>query len=265
MGDTDRVRQRTMFAEERRVAIYNRVQMEGKVAVEDLVEAFGVSAATVRQDLARLEEQGLVRRTHGGAILRSATLFEPTYAARQVIRLEEKRSIAVAAAEEVREGDTLLLDAGTTAHELALVLRRMTSLTVVTNSLANALVLMENPNIEVLLLGGTVHAGRRATLGPLAIQCLESVRVDRAFLAFNGVHPAEGFTVVDFEAAAVKRQMLARAREAIVLCDSGKVGRVAFAFAAPLTAARLLVTDTGITHAARRELEERGLPVRVAA
>lgn len=264
MGEAERVRQRALFAEERRVAIYDRLQGEGKVAVDDLVAAFGVSAATVRHDLARLEEQGLVRRTHGGAILRSATLFEPTYAARQVMRLEEKRAIAVAAAAEVREGDTLLLDAGTTAHELALVLRRMAALTVVTNSLANALVLMENPNIEVLLLGGAVHAGRRATLGPLALQCLETVSVDRAFLAFNGVHAAEGFTVVDFEAAAVKRQMLARAREAVVVCDSSKIGRVAFAFAAPLTAARLLVTDHGITHAARRELEERGLPVRVA-
>ncbi|HSV73725.1 MAG TPA: DeoR/GlpR family DNA-binding transcription regulator [Chthonomonadales bacterium] len=265
MGETERVRQRALFAEERRLSIYDRVQSEGKVAVENLVDAFGVSAATVRQDLARLEEQGLVQRTHGGAILRSTTLFEPTYAARQVIRLEEKRAIAAAAATEVREGDTLLLDAGTTTHELALALRRMSALTVVTNSLANALVLMENPNVEVLLLGGAVHAGRRATLGPLAIQCLEEVRVDRAFLAFNGVDATQGFTVVDFEAAAVKRQMLARAREAVVLCDSSKVGRVAFAFAAPLTAARLLVTDRGITHAARRELEEQGLPVRVAA
>lgn len=255
----------TLFAEERRGAILARLRETGKVTVEELCETFRVSAATVRADLARLEEQGTLRRTHGGAILRSSTLFEPPYAERQVLRLAEKRLIAREAAHLVKDGETILLDAGTTAHELALGLKDRTALTVVTNSLANVLALMDSPGVQVIVVGGALHAKRRATLGPLAASFLGQFHVDRAFMAFNGVHPVAGFTVVDFEAASVKASMMAAAAETIVLADSSKVGQIAFASAAPLSAADLLVTDPGIGEADRAAIVEKGLRVRVAS
>jgi DeoR family fructose operon transcriptional repressor len=252
------------FVEERRRAILDHLQRSGKVTVEDLAAAFRVSFATVRADLACLEAEGLLRRTHGGAILASATLYEPAYVHREVLRLPEKRAIARAAAALVRDGETLLLDAGTTTHELALLLTARQALTVVTNSLSNALALMDNTSIEVMLLGGTVNARRRATLGPLAVGFLDSFRVDRAFLAFNGVHAEAGFTVVDFEAAALKRRMSERAASTVVLADSGKIGQIAFAAALPLSAADALVTDGGIAEGDRAALTEQGLRVVVA-
>jgi DeoR family fructose operon transcriptional repressor len=254
-----------MFVEERQRAIHEMLSTQGKVTVEELAAAFRVSAPTVRNDLARLEEQGLLQRTHGGAIAASPTLYEPPYAQRQVIRQEEKRAIARAAAALVENGETVLLDAGTTTYELALLLKERHRLTVVTNSLANAQALSDSPGIDVILVGGLLQPRRKALLGPLAARFLESFHVDRAFLAFNGVHPSGGFTVTDFDAAELKRRMMAAASESIALADSGKIGQVAFAKVGPLSEAARLITDPGAPSDMVARLSETGLEVIVAS
>lgn len=257
-------RQGGLFAEERQTAILEQLRLRGKVTVEELTRAFRVSPPTIRTDLARLEEQGLLRRTHGGAIVVGNTLYEPPFAERAVLRLAEKQAIGRAAVRLVHEGETLLLDAGTTCHEIALLLREFRRLTVVTNSLATAQTLAENDGIEVILIGGTVQSRRRATLGALATRFLDPIQCDRAFVAMSGVHPESGFTVIDFDAAQVKQKMLAKAREAVVVADSSKIGQVAFACVAPLTDADLLITDAGILTDDLAALEEAGLRVLVA-
>jgi len=254
-----------LFAEERRHSILARLRVSGKVTVAELTDAFGVSAPTVRADLAHLEEQGVLRRTHGGAIRADTTLFEPPYAQRQIIRHSEKRAIARTAAGLIKDGETILLDAGTTTHEIALRLRDRSNLTVVTNSIANALALMESSSIEVIMVGGAVQPRRRATLGPLAVAFLGSFRFDRAFLAFNGVEAEAGFTVVDFDAAEVKRQMMRRAEEVVVVADSAKIGRVAFAAVGPITPGRTLITDAGVIESEVDRLRERGMTVLLAS
>jgi DeoR family transcriptional regulator, fructose operon transcriptional repressor len=264
MAKVVRVGNGIRFAEERQHAILDVLREMGKVTVEELAGVFKVSAPTVRSDLARLEEQGLLRRTHGGAIPASPTLFEPPYAQREVMRHEEKKAIARSAAELVKEGETLILDAGTTTYEIALLLRERRRLTVVTNSIANAHVLMDNPALEVVVVGGSLQAHRRAILGPLSVRFLEAFRVDRAFLAFNGVHAKSGFTVVDFDAAEVKRQMIRCAAEKVVVADSNKIGQIAFAAVGPVTDADLLITDSAIAEEDKTRLIEAGLPVHVA-
>jgi DeoR family fructose operon transcriptional repressor len=261
---TNGAEQAGMFMEERQRAILDLLARQGKVTVEDLAAAFRVSAPTIRTDLARLEEQGLLQRTHGGAIPASPTLYEPPYAQRQVIRHAEKRAIAQAAAELVANGETILLDAGTTTYELALLLKERQRLTVVTNSLANAQTLSENPGIEVIVTGGTLQARRRALLGPLAARFLESFHVDRAFLAFNGVHHQAGFTVTDFDAAELKRRMVGAATQVVAVADSGKIGQIAFAKAAELREADMLVTDSGAAPESLNAIREAGLKVVVA-
>ncbi|HZO91944.1 MAG TPA: DeoR/GlpR family DNA-binding transcription regulator [Chthonomonadaceae bacterium] len=253
-----------LFAEERQRAILEQLRQKGKVTVEELTLAFRVSPPTIRTDLTRLEEQGLLRRTHGGAIAVGNTLYEPPYSERAVLRQAEKRAIARAAVALVHEGETLLLDAGTTCYEIALRLKEFQSLTVVTNSLATAQALSENEGIQTILIGGVVQSRRRATLGALATEFLEPIQCDRAFVAFSGVHPAAGLTVIDFDAAQVKRRMLEKAKQAIAVADSSKIGQVAFARVAPLTAANLLITDTGILAEDRAALEEAGLRVLLA-
>jgi DeoR family fructose operon transcriptional repressor len=254
-----------LFMEERQRAIHELLTRLGKVTVEDLTATFGVSAPTIRNDLARLEEQGLLQRTHGGAIPASPTLFEPPYVQRQVLRQEEKQAIARAANGLVENGETVLLDAGTTTYELALLLKERPRLTVVTNSLANAQALSDNPGIDVILIGGLLQPRRRALLGPLAVRFLEAFHVDCAFLAFNGAHPTAGYTVIDFDAAELKRRMICSATRAVALADSSKIGQIAFARAAALSEASLLITDDGAPAGSIQQFREAGIEVIVAS
>ena len=235
----------TMYAEERHREILERVRRDGKASVEALAEALGVSAPTIRADLGALETRRLLRRTHGGAILPETTRYEPPYAERERARQPEKARIGAWAAARVRDHETVLLDAGTTTFEVAACLKERVGLTVVTNSLEAAWELMDAPpgRIEIVVVGGAVHAHRRATLGPLASEFLSRLHVDRVFLGVNGVSPDAGCTAVDFDAAQVKRAMIACAREVVVVADSGKLGVTAFAAICPLSAAHLLITD----------------------
>ncbi len=257
-----------MFVEERQEQILALLQREGKVMVDQLVERFSVSAPTVRADLTALEQRHLLRRTHGGAIpvtppTRNSggapAQHEPAgsnghnveatgaHAAspQQRERLEEKRRIALAAAERVKDGETILLDAGTTVLEMARGLAGRKNLTVVTNSLPAANALAESGH-SVVVLGGEYNPERRATLGPLTAEFLRDMHVDRAFIGVNGVSEEAGWTVVDFDAVQVKRVMMSKAREVVVLVDHSKLGSVAFASIGPLNAAQVLITDVPI-------------------
>jgi DeoR/GlpR family transcriptional regulator of sugar metabolism len=237
----------TLFAEERQRAVLEQLRQKGKVTVEELTHAFRVSPPTIRADLSRLEIEGLLQRTHGGAIAVGNTLYEPPYAERAVLRHSEKHAIALGAASLVNEGDTVMIDAGTTCHEIALALRQFHKLTVVTNSIASAEVLSENSGIDTILIGGIIQSRRRATLGALATQFLDQIQCDKAFVAMSGVDLNAGFTVVDFDAAQLKCKMLEKSKQAIAVADSSKIGQVCFAFVAPLSAADVFVTDFGIS------------------
>src|SRR5258708_6739419 len=197
-----------LFAEERQRSVLEQLRQKGKVTVEELTHAFRVSPPTIRADLSRLESEGLLLRTHGGAITIGSTLYEPSYAERAVLLHAEKHAIAAAAATMVHEGETVMIDAGTTCHEIALALKEFRKLTVVTNPIASAQALAENDGIETILVGGIVQPKRKATLGALASLFLDQIQCDRAFVAMSGVHVNAGFSVVDFDAAQIKRKML---------------------------------------------------------
>jgi DeoR/GlpR family transcriptional regulator of sugar metabolism len=208
----------------------------------------------------------LLRRTHGGAIAIETTLHEPPFAERERVYQAEKSRIAAAAAERVRDHETVLLDAGTTTHEIAKRLVGRVGLTVLTNSLEAAWELMRaaSGSIETILIGGVIHGRRRATLGPLATRFLEGVRVDRAFIGVNGVHPANGWTVTDFDAAQVKRAMIACARETVIVADHSKIGEATFASVGPLSLAHALITDEAVPSPLAEALAAAGVETIVA-
>lgn len=251
----------TLFAEERQRSVLEQLRQKGKVTVEELTHTFRVSPPTIRADLSRLESEGLLRRTHGGAIAVGNTLYEPPYAERAVLRQSEKHAIAAAAASLVQEGETILIDAGTTCHEIALALKDFRKLTIVTNSVASAQALADNDGIDTILIGGIVQPRRRATLGALATQFLDQIQCDRAFVAMSGVDASGGFTVTDFDAAQLKRKMMEKSKQAIAVADSSKIGQICFAFVAPLITASLFITDFGISAESRIAIEEAGLNV----
>ncbi len=253
-----------MFLEEREQAIVLRLQQYGKVTVEGLAEILGVSAPTVRGDLARLEGRGLLRRTHGGAISETRLAYEPTYAERSILNHEAKQAIARQAAQLVKEGQTVLLDAGTTCFEIARMLSYHARLTVVTNSISSAHVLAPSCGIDVVVIGGSLQLAREATLGPLACAFLNSIRCDIAFVAVNGVDEHAGYTVADFEAAALKNSMLKSSITKVVVADSSKLGKIAFASIGTLTAADLVICDPGISSTDRDMLTNAGVEVLAA-
>ncbi len=251
-----------MFVEERQQRILETLRRSGKVTVEELTDAFGVSAPTVRADLAALDTRRLLRRTHGGALPLETSLYEPPFAEREAAHHHEKRRIGRAAAALVRSGETVILDAGTTTHEIARALAETgrRDITVVTNNLPSAVLLMDAaPQITVIVVGGQTQPRRRATLGALAAKFLEPLRADRVFLGVSGVHPEAGLTAVDFDAVQTKQAMLAHAGEVIVVADSGKIGQTAFAQIAPVGVCALLLTDTDISDEDVVALSEAGI------
>ncbi len=249
----------TLFAEERQRSVLERLRQKGKVTVEELTHAFRVSPPTIRADLSRLESEGLLQRTHGGAIAVGNTLYEPTYSERAVLRQSEKHAIAAAAAGLVNDGETVMIDAGTTCHEIALALKDFRKLTVVTNSIASAEALSGNDGIDTILIGGIIQSRRRATLGALATDFLDQIQCDKAFVAMSGVDVDAGFTVVDFDAAQLKRKMLEKCKQAVAVADSSKIGQICFAFVAPLRAADVFVTDSGISSESRSAIADAGI------
>lgn len=239
-----------------------RLQQNGKVTVEELTQALNVSAPTVRADLSLLETQKQLRRTHGGALRFTSSVFEPPYDERAVSQASEKKRIGQAGADLVRDGETVLLDAGTTTHAvgLALAAANKRDLTVVTNALPTALALMDaSSGISTILIGGLIQPRRQATLGPLAADFLGPFRADRVFLGVSGVQARAGITAVDFDAVLVKRAMIAHAGEVVVAADYSKINQAAFAHIAPLSLVDVLLTDGELSSETETVLREAGL------
>lgn len=211
--------------------------------MEALSKALGVSPATVRRDLTELEKRGLIRRTHGGALPLSGTSFEPTVGQKSTEQVEEKRRIGKVAASLVRDGETIILDAGTTTLEIARALSGRRDLTVVTNSLSIAAELANLEGVHVILTGGDLRKNTMALVGPAAEGFLRTITADRVFLGINGISPERGLTTPNLLEAATKRAMVRAASEVVVVADHSKLGRVTFAHVADLHHIDRLVCD----------------------
>lgn len=234
-----------MFPETRRRIILEHMRSGNPVKVSELAAELGVSEVSIRRDLRELERSGLLARTHGGALPAEGTTVEPTFAEKTTRNLSEKMAIAREAAALVQDGESVILDAGTTTLEIARQLRQRRQLTVITNAFHIAAELADCPGIEVIVTGGSVKGNTLALVGPVAEQTLEGVNVDRVFLGVNGLDPERGITTPTQVEASVKRKMMASARQVVLVADHTKFAKVAFATIAPITCADLLVTDQG--------------------
>lgn len=253
---------RTWFADERHAEVLRLLTVDRRVESARLAERFDVSAESVRKDLALLEERGLLRRVHGGAVPCEPSRAEPPVADRDV-RLAQKSSIARRALRFVPDGGSLLLDAGSTTLRLAEMLPTDRGLVVYTNSWPVGGALHER-GIEVVALGGRIRPATMASVGLLTGQALAAVNVDVAFLGTNAVSFDRGLTTPDADEADVKHQMLAAAGQRVFLVDSSKFGRVSHARHATLDDVDVLITDAEATTAHRKRLRAAGVTVEVA-
>lgn len=233
-----------MRSKERRSLLLGTLQ-GGEVDVADLARRFGVSASTVRRDLQRLSEENAVRRTYGGAILATHSP-ETTLGERQAVRGPQKRAIALAALASIRDGETLILDAGSTVMALGVLLKGR-RLAVVTNNIALLPFLAGEEGIEVTVLGGGLRGTSMGTVGPLAIEAMRRITADKVFMSADGVVAGRGLCEASLDQVALKSLMMEQAREVVVLADETKLGRAEQSAWAPLPARWRLVTDAPAT------------------
>ena len=239
---------------ERLGEILDRVAENGSVDVVGLAQEFGVSAATVRRDLQTLHDQGLVRRTHGGALPRPAGLELPIqYKASRQHR--EKRAIGLASAGLVRDGDVVGMTGGTTATEVARALADRRGLTVVTNALNIAAELVSRPNIRLVVVGGNARHASYELVGPAAETMIAQYHLDVAFIGTDGFTVAEGCTTHDEMEAHTDLAFIGQTARTVVIADSSKIGKVTFARICGTEMIDTLVTDSGIEPAMRAAAE----------
>jgi DeoR family fructose operon transcriptional repressor len=254
--------ERTWFADERQAEVLRLLATERRVESARLAERFGVSAESVRKDLAQLEGRGLLRRVHGGAVPGNRRREEPNVATRTE-HAEEKLAIARHALRFVPDGGTLLLDAGTTTLRLAELLPADRELVVYTNAIPVLSTLLQR-GVAVAGLGGRIRPETMAAVGPLTLAALGGLNVDVAFLGTNALSFHRGLTTPDADEAQAKHHMLAAARQRVFLVDTSKFGRESLARHATLDDVDVLVTDDAVTVEQRARLLAADVTVEVA-
>lgn len=215
------------------------------VALDTLARRFGVSTQTIRRDLDALERQGLVRRTFGGAITREALhLSEPAFVAREQEQAEAKGVIARAALAHLRSGESLFIDASTTALALARLLPDDWEGDVVVTALPAAMEMARRPRVRLMVVGGEFRHSSRSFSGTLAEEALQRLCVATALISARAVHPQRGLMEAHAGEATLKRIVLTHANRVLALVDSSKLGGTALHYVAPLTSVSVLITDS---------------------
>lgn len=251
-----------MLAQERRQQIVEMVRVRGFASLPELAEALSVSESTIRRDVDLLKDQGTASRIHGGVLYTGTLPNIPHFEAREPARWEQKRAIAQKAVELVEDGDTILLDGGSTTYEVARLLVGW-PLHVVTNSLPVANLFASDPRSDLVWIGGNVCPRTGVALGPYADKTLATIRVRKTILSVAAVNH-EGFFNNDLRLVETERAMMQAADEVIVVADSSKFGHRSLTHLCELRAANWAVVDAGIAESWRDALVQAGVRVVVA-
>jgi len=247
--------------------ILAQLRQSGSVSLEDLMASLKASAPSIRRDLARLESQGLVRRTHGGVTLVEELLYEPfrfdvSFLNREQHFRREKRRIAAAAAEMIKEGETVGFTPGTTTTRVARNIRHRSKISVITNALNIAMELCNMPGLKTFVTGGNVRwAWSFSLAGQAAIDSLKNRYMDKLFLSATGIDAERGVTTNEADEAATFRAMAEQAKQVVLVGDSSKLGLVSPSLICPIKSVHILVTDTGATDETVEKFTRRGVEV----
>jgi DeoR/GlpR family transcriptional regulator of sugar metabolism len=253
-----------MLAIERRRLIAESIRSRGVVSVAEMADALGTTEITLRRDLRAMAKDGLLVRTHGGAVLPAALGHEPSYSEKARQAGAEKAAIARLALTMIQPGDSILLGPGTTTLALARLLVNSPELTVVTNSLLVAQALMEAPHVEVILTGGTLRRSIHALVGPAAEESVRSLRASQAFISGNGFTADRGLSTPSPLVAATDRAVAAAAQQVVVLADYTKIGEETMCQTVPAARVHTLITDSRANSAELDGIRAAGVEVMVA-
>jgi DeoR family transcriptional regulator of aga operon len=249
--------------EERRRAILDLLNAQGRVLVGELSDRFHTSQVTIRKDLEILHAHGQIHRTHGGALpARESVLEDPTLREKEKLHHQEKLRIAEAAAGKVAEGQVVILDSGTTTTAIARALRNFRNLTIVTNAV-NIAAELSGGAVEVILTGGTLRKNSFSLVGPIAEETLRRLSADLLFLGVDGFDIHYGLSTPNLLESKVNRVMVEISKRTIAVCDSSKFGRRSLSQIAPPSALQEVITDRGISKADIRALKQAKIEVTV--
>jgi DeoR family transcriptional regulator, aga operon transcriptional repressor len=254
-----------LLIEERRRRICELLYAEGRVTVEALATRFGTSQVTVRADLTALETAGVLTRTHGGAVLPVAEERDPPLDVKQLRHHPEKVRIAHAAAALIQDGETIILDSGTTTAEIARVIRRadLKGINVITNALNIAALLMDTPAVRLIVPGGMLRRESNSLSGPMAESALAKLQADRLYLGADGIDPQVGVMTPHVQEAELNAQMISIARQVVVVADSSKLTRRNISLIARVEQIHKLITDRAAPDTAVKALRQRGVDVQL--
>ena len=242
----------------------------GTATIEELLAVAGSSGPSIRRDLARLENRGLIRRTHGGATLVEPLLYEPfrfdsSFLAREQRNAAEKRRIGLAGAELVQANETIGLTAGTTTTFVGRSLRHRENLKVITNAINIGMELCNQPGIRTFLTGGVVPwTWSFSLIGQAALNFLNDVYMDRLFFSLTGIDAERGITQLEPEEVLVFRKMIKQSKQVIAVADSSKLGRVGPAFLCPANEIHVLITGADASPEALAPFQKQGIKIILA-
>ena len=250
-------------APERQQRLLHFIEQQQRITVNQIVEYFDVSLATARRDLEALADQGKVQRVHGGAIAVRQALPEPPVLQRAAEQSSEKARIGQAAADLIRDGETVFLSSGTTVLEVARRLHSKRNLTVITNSLLVVNELADAREVTVICLGGILRHSEMSLLGHIAELALSELRADKVILGIRAIDAEQGLTSAYLPETMTDRAILKIGREVIVVADHTKCATVSTAVVAPAASIHTLITDTGTPPEFVEALRARGVTVLV--
>lgn len=255
-----------MLSMERQQKIIELLRAQKYISVNELSEKINVSVATVRRDLTRLENDGVLIRTHGGATLSDRSRSEISFEKRMSVNTEEKKMIAKKAVEFVQEEDIIILDAGTTTFFIAKeIINTKMNVTIITNSLMIAKETANYPDFNLVFIGGKFDWKNMATIGSSAIKFVSELSVDKAFIGANGFDPIHGAMSFGEDNAVLNRIMANAARHVFIVADHSKIGKSAFFTSVPIEKIDTLITSGLVDYDTVKMLKNKNVKVEIVS
>jgi len=257
-----------MTVEERQSKILGHVAEKGEIKIQEICEMFEISDMTARRDLNDLDRRGLLRRVHGGAVASLGRSYEPPFQSRSTKNEALKKAIGAKASELIFDGDSLALDVGTTTLEVARHLSQKRNLTILTNCLQIANLLVGSLSLEVearlIITGGIIRPRELSMIGSITQDVYRSFHTDKAFIGIGGISIENGLTEYNIEDSEIKKILLQNAREKIIVADSSKLGETTFNTVGPLEAVDTIITDSEASPEIVSAIENLGVRVILA-
>lgn len=252
-----------MLPQERYRKLMEYLQENGIIKMDTLMDMFDISIETARRDLNHLEKEGLIKKIYGGATLVEKVAREPANAERLASNINEKEAIGRKCAEFIEDGDSIMLEVGTTVLQIAKAVKEKKNLTVITNSLPVVQELIDT-DFQLYIIGGRIRHDEGAISGAVSMFEMSSFHINKAFIGAGGITLKNGISDFDIEESLVRRKIIEQSGEVFLAADSSKFGRDVLARIAPLDSVDLIITDDKIKPSLLSEFEEAGVNVVLA-